>query len=119
MAFILPLWIKADEVVGYIINAYAGIDESPNRPGRMRRVFLWEDGDEIKMGNAEAFVMHLGQKFGKKLKPADASAVHALLRELGESLTPHLRGHAKPSDTSSKIGRFKQPDPEEWVVRKK
>jgi len=111
-------WLQRDEVLGYIINAYAGVDAVPSNPGIMRRVFLWEEGDEVKMGNAEAFVLHLGRQFGRNLKTGDASVLHWLLRELGESISSHKK-REPPRANSPAAGRFRQPDPDEWVVRGK
>ena len=108
-------WLRQNEVLGYIINAYAGIEPAPANHGVMRRVFLWEDAGEVKMGNTEAFILHLGRRFERKVKTHEASDLHKLLRDLGESITPHPR-HARPQANGPQAGRFKQPEPDEWVV---
>jgi len=82
-------WMIRDDVLGYIINSYQGIEPVPSNPRVMRRVFLWEEESEIKMGNTEAFVLHLGKKFGQKTLSCDASEVHQILRDLGELIHPH------------------------------
>lgn len=111
-------WFRSDEVLGYIINAYAGVDPCPTNPHIMRRVFLWEEKTEIRMGNAEAFVLHLNRRFKMRLKVSDASLIHELLRDLGEVISPH-RQHSPRDENSPKVGKFKQPDPDEWVVGNK
>ena len=108
-------WLRQDEILGYIINAHAGVEPAPTNPAVMRRVFLWEDSGEIKMGNTEAFILHLGSRFEREVKTHDASDLHKLLRDLGESITPHQR-HSRPKADSPACGRFNQPEPDEWVV---
>lgn len=107
-----------DDVLGYIINSYEGIEPVPSNTKVMRRVFLWEDEGDVKMGNTEAFVLHLGQKFERKTNPCDATGVHEILRDLGELIHPH-RKHDSPRPDGPAAGRFKQPVPDEWVVGSK
>ena len=109
-------WLRLDHVLGYIVNAYEGIKPVPNKPSVMRRVFLWEEEGEVKMGNAEAFVLHLGRHFERRIAPIDASSLHELLRDLGDVINPH-KSHNKPSPDGPYAGHFKQPDPDEWVIR--
>lgn len=111
-------WLESNEVLGYIVNSYYGIDTVPNNPKVMRRIFLWEESGETKMGNTEAFVLHLGKKFGMETLSRDASEVHRILRDLGELIHPH-RKHDRPCKDGPQAGRFKQPDPDEWVVKSK
>lgn len=113
----LEQWLHQDDVLGYIVNAYQGVDAVPSRPGLMRRVFLWEEGHEVKMGNAEAFILHLGGRFGRSVRSGDASALHKLLRDLGEAIALHRKHEPRRADGPG-AGRFRQPDPDEWVVRR-
>jgi len=108
-------WMTQDGVLGYIINSYEGVEPVPNSPMVMRRIFLWEEDSVVKMGNTEAFVLHLGRKFGVETRPCDASQVHHILRDLGELILPH-RKHESPRQNGPTAGRFRQPDPDEWVV---
>ena len=108
-------WMTRDDVLGYIINSYEGVAPVPDNPGVMRRVFLWEEDGNVRMGNTEAFVLHLGRKFGVETRPCDASQVHQILRDLGELIVPH-RKHESPRKDGPTAGQFKQPDPDEWVV---
>ena len=108
-------WMTQDEVLGCIVNSYEGVKPVPNSPRVLRRVFLWEENGDVKMGNTEAFVLHLGRKFGEETHPCDASQVHHILRDLGEMIVPH-RKHESPRQNGPTAGRFKQPDPDEWVV---
>ncbi len=110
-------WLRQDQVLGYIINAYAGVEPISAEMSKMRRVFLWEEGHEVKMGNAEAFMIHLGKRFDRETKAMDASELHRLLRDLGDSMTPHSK-QAPRRANSPRAGQFRQPDPEEWVVRR-
>lgn len=117
---IMPMheWLRTDEVLGYIINSYHGVEPAPTNHRVMRRVFLWEEEGEVKMGNAEAFTLHLGRRFERKVSAQDASHIHQFLRDLGESITPHQR-HEKPRTDGPRAGKFRQPDPDEWIVRSK
>ena len=108
-------WMRGNAVLGYIINSYEGVEPVPSNPRVMRRVFLWEEEGDIKMGNTEAFVLHLGRKFGEKTLPCDPSQIHLILRDLGELIVPHKK-HESPSKDSPLAGRFKQPEPDEWIV---
>lgn len=111
----LNAWLRQDTVLGYIINAYVGV-EPARTGGVMRRMFVWESEDGRVKGNAEAFMIHLGKRFERKIGKWDASALHELLRDLGDSITPHPQ-HSPPQADSPRVGRFKQPEPDEWVIR--
>lgn len=111
-------WMTQDEVLGYIINSYEGVESVPNNPGVMRRIFLWEEDGDARMGNTEAFVLHLGRKFGLETRSCDACHIHQVLRDLGELIVPH-RKHKSPRKDGPAVGRFKQPDPDEWTVGRK
>lgn len=102
-------WIFRPEILDYIIDSYAGVE------GR-RRVFIWEDGDAIKMGNAEAFALHLADRFELLPDTGRASQIHGLLRELGEKVNSYPEKRSKPTPG---VGTFSQPEPEEWVIAKK
>lgn len=105
----LPKWTLRPDVISYIIDAYAGTDEVPDSK-RKRRVFIWEDGDEIKMGNCEAFAIHLEAKFELiRVQPSD---LHAMLRELGEVVQAH-KPHAPKTAREVK---YVPPEPDEWVI---
>lgn len=108
-------WLRGNEVLGYVFNAYGGVEPVPSSPAVMRRVFIWEENSEIKMGNTEAFVLHLGRHFNRKTSPVDASLLHELFREYGASITPH-KHHAVPRPDGPHAGHFKQPDPDEWSI---
>lgn len=111
-------WMTHDAVLGYIVNSYEGVEPVPSHPGVMRRVFLWEEDGVVRMGNTEAFVLHLGRKFGRETHPCDASQIHQILRDLGELIIPHKK-HESPRKDGPAVGQFKQPDPDEWVVGSK
>ncbi|MDO8589840.1 MAG: hypothetical protein Q7R69_01030 [bacterium] len=108
-------WLGKGEVLGYIVDAYVGVDPVPGNPTVKRRVFIWEEDDDIKMGNSEAFVLHLGRRFERKVSAGYASSPHELLRALGEHVIPHKQ-HAMRRPDGPFAGRFKQPDPDEWTV---
>jgi hypothetical protein len=115
MAAKLPRWTQRPDVLEFIVDSYVGLDASGNG-GPPRRVFIWEEGSEIVMGNCEAFSLHLRDKFGLlRVHPSD---VHALLRALGEQIHQYDRRAAR-NPSSPAAGRFKQPDPDKWVVGKK
>lgn len=105
-------WIRRPEILDYVIESYAGQDDKPDGRGK-RRVFIWQAGEEIVMGNAEAFIVHLNEKFGMVLPLSASSALHELLRALGEQVK---RNHETHDFNGRKVGQFKQPEPEEWVV---
>lgn len=62
-----------------IIDAYQGVEELDTGAAhpRKQRVFLWEDGPRIMMGNAPAFAEFLGVSW---------STVHKVLRDAGHQL---------------------------------
>jgi hypothetical protein len=81
-----------------VLDAYMGVDEKNQR----KRVFMWEDGPKVMMGNTVAFAQFLG---------ASWATVHQILRENGHTLW-----------NSPKIGRgeivneFVAPEAESEVV---
>jgi hypothetical protein len=105
-------WLHRPEILDYVIESYAGLDESPNGRGK-RRVFVWEKDGEILMGNCEAFVLHLREKFDLVICISATSALHALLRDLGENAK---KNHDTHEMHGQKAGTFTQPEPDEWVV---
>lgn len=105
-------WIRRPEILDYVIESYAGLDDKPEGRGQ-RRVFIWERGNEIVMGNCEAFIEHLNEKFGLVLALSATSALHDLLRQLGEAAK---RRHETHEFNGKKVGTFNQPEPDEWVV---
>lgn len=117
MAKIIGLyeWLTSVEILGYIINAHAGVEPLQHNPGILRRIFLWEEDGEVKMGNTEAFMLHLGRRFDRKVSEGDAPTLHKLMRDLGESVSFHKK-HAPRSPDGPKAGRYRQPEPDEWVI---
>lgn len=105
-------WARRPEILDYIIEAYAGTEPLPDIANRSRRVFIWQEGEEILMGNTEAFLDHLRKKFNLILTASATSTIHSLLRELGESVQSHKQHGPKIGEG----GKFKQPEPESWVV---
>jgi hypothetical protein len=103
-------WIMRPEIIDYIIESYAGIE----RDGRPRRVFIWEEGAEVYMGNCEAFLQHLAKRFELVVTLSATSQIHELLRELGEQVLSSATDRAPRSPTP--VGRFKQPEPEQWLL---
>lgn len=103
----LARWTRRPDVIEYVIECYVGTEKQEG--SKPRRVFIWEDGNEIKMGNTTSFTAHCCERFG--LLRADPSEVHALLRALGETIAQH-----KPH--GPRIGKtgWKAPEPDEWVV---
>jgi hypothetical protein len=97
--------------VDYVIECYAGVEREPGT--KPRRVFIWEDerDGEVYMGNCEAFLLHLKQKFALLLPLSAASQIHQLLRDLGETVYAAAEDRASP-----RPGRrtFKQPEPDQW-----
>lgn len=79
-------WARRPEVVEYVTAAYAGTESTEATHNAPRRVFLWETDSEVLMGNAQAFVEHLSQKFGFPLNKNSVSTLHKLLRGQGEQL---------------------------------
>lgn len=110
-----PGWMRSNEVVDYIIDAYIGEEEAPTNKCVRRRLFRWSEDGVVLEGNAEAFVLHLGRRFERKVSTSCASNVHRVMRELGESVTSHKK-HDSPRPDSPKAGKFCQPEPDEWVV---
>lgn len=104
-------WARRPEILDYIIEAYAGTEPLPDST-RSRRVFIWQEGAEIKMGNTEAFLAHLQARFNLILTASATSTIHSLLRELGEVAQAH-KPHGPRIGAG---GKFKQPEPESWVV---
>jgi hypothetical protein len=103
----LPGWARRPEILDYVIECYAGTEKVEG--GRARRVYLWEDGPDIKMGNTEAFAQHLCKRFD--LLRVHTSDLHNLLRQMGEVIQKH-RPHAPPGASRGWV----PPEPEEWVV---
>ncbi len=116
-----PSWLEKPGVLGFIIDSYIGVQKPEKSGGPPRRIFKWEeeDGESVRVvkGNAEAFTLQMGLKFGLTLKPENATMVHAILRELGEPAHDKKEGRAKRDTNSPRAGKFRQPDPDKWVVR--
>jgi hypothetical protein len=107
----IPGWARRPDIISYVIDCYAGTDVVEGNSVK-RRVYVWEDGDEIKMGNTEAFAEHLEKKY--ELLRVSPSALHTMLRELGETVVLH-----KPHAPHIRRGTgYKTPDPDEWVIGK-
>jgi hypothetical protein len=105
-----PGWIQRPDIAEYIIDCYAGTEQHGR--GGPRRVFVWKT-TESKMGNAEAFALHLIEKFGLiRTTRAVTVQICALLVELGERMKPDTPKVA----TGLQTGRFREPEPEEWVI---
>jgi hypothetical protein len=108
-------WFEKPEILSYIIESYAGCDET--RTNRPKRQFIWEDADgNIVLGNGRAFGDHLTEKFG--LSADDGAtrwiAVHQALRELGEVVgSTELRGPRQH------VHKGKNQEPEIRILRKK
>jgi hypothetical protein len=109
-----PMWSLRPDLVSYVVDCYGGTEEVAG--GRVRRVFLWEEGDEVLMGNTEAFTIHLGQKFGLNLGAGDAASIHSMLREMGERILPAIEGRRQLGKAR---GKWRQPDPEAKVIRRR
>lgn len=108
-------WLRQDGILGYIINSYMGTGPVPKTPWILRRIFMWTEDDEIKQGNTEAFILHLGRRFERPIRASEASALHELMRDLGEIISSP-RSHARPQKNSPNAGKFRQPSPEVWVI---
>ncbi len=108
-------WVRRPEIVDYVVECYAGAEAKPEGKGRPhgRRVFLWEEDGHVYMGNVEAFLLHLKARFDLVLCATATTAIHALLRELGETLWVPLSARQSPTPGA---GSFVQPDPERWEV---
>lgn len=107
----ISMWMKRPDILSYIIDCYAGLEPTEGG-GPSRRVFLWEDGSNVMMGNTEAFLQHLERQFELIPHRGGASMMHALLRELGEAAQQH-KPHA-PRGIADRP--YKSPDAEEWIV---
>lgn len=112
-----PSWLEKPGVLGYIIDSYQGLELSMVNKSRLRRIFRWEVDGQVYKGNAEAFTLHLGMKFGLTLGPSNACYVHAILRELGEVALPSKKERERRDKNSPNAGKFRQPDPDKWQVR--
>jgi hypothetical protein len=76
---------KREDIVYYIIDSYAGIEE--NEMGIARRMFLWmENEDDVWFGNIAAFAEHLAQRFDFELLKYDYVAINNVLLGCGERL---------------------------------
>ncbi len=114
---VVPSWLEKPGVLSYIVDCYIGLENIPGTK-RPRRVFGWIDENGLPYkGNVEAFVLHMGLKFGLNLSPASASLVHAILREMGEVvLSTKKEREARKKDSPNK-GKFRQPRPDKWRAR--
>lgn len=106
-------WTHRPEILSYVIDSYAGVEKTDST-GLPRRVFIWEDGTEIKMGNTEAFMCHLAERFELIKTNGSVPALHQLLRDLGEQIATHA-AHTRSSE-GPRAGRFKPSEPDEWVI---
>jgi hypothetical protein len=90
---------------------YMGTERSKRGSRPVRRVFLWEDGRTLFQGNAEAFSVHLIEKFGLKAGYLSvAPVVHNVLCALGHRL--QTRGPI----VNPGVGGSKKSAPESEVV---
>jgi hypothetical protein len=116
-ALIVPSWLERPGVLSYIVDCYVGT-ENITGTKRPRRVFKWTDENGLPYkGNVEAFVLHMGLKFGLNLSPAYASLVHAILREMGEVVLPTKKNREARKPDSPLKGKFRQPRPDKWRAR--
>lgn len=113
----LPKWTMRPDLVSYVVDAYAGTEPVEGQGGaKVRRVFIWEEPDgRIEMGNTEAFVIHLGARFGLPLAARDASHIHAMLRTMGERVLPEVKDRRR----SDRRTGWKQPEPDHWTIGRK
>lgn len=71
-------WYEKPEVLSYIVSAYAGVDKG-------KRQFIWEDADgNVLIGNTRAFTDHLAVRFNLSRTETSWTAIHELMRALGE-----------------------------------
>lgn len=100
-------WTEKPPVLSYIIDCYAGVDGK-------KRQFIWEEKNgDVVIGNTRAFTDHIAERFSLKLTKTDWSAVHEVLRALGEVVHPYTpRAHVRG-------GRFKNQEPEIHILHRK
>lgn len=116
-AHIPASWLGEGGVLSYILDCYHGKEKVPGRTGPARRVFHWKEKEVEIAGNAEAFLIHMCEKFGLQLKPTSTYMIHSVLRESGQTVTRHKLDRGRPSKHGPHVGKFRQPDPKQWEAR--
>jgi hypothetical protein len=106
-------WTHRPTIMSYIVDCYAGTEPLPGST-QPRRVFLWEEGELVKMGNTEAFLAHLVARFRLTVSSTGTTVIHTLLRELGERVLPPCPDKRARRPVGDRL--FKAPDPDSWVV---
>lgn len=109
-----PRWSERPDIVSYVCEAYAGIEPKEGSRAK-RRVFLWEEGKNIMMGNVQAFGLHLAEKFQLPCGTIGAvtAPIHKMLIELGERARSENKTHP------GSHGKYREPGPEKWVAKRK
>jgi hypothetical protein len=90
-----------EEIRQQIIEAYQGREQIEGRA--MARLFLWQEGDKVMLGNTYAFAKFIGFSW---------STVHAVLREAGEQLWTSAR-----VSRGDIVNEFQEPEAYAEVVR--
>lgn len=105
-------------MVSYVADCYAGTEEKHDtRQGQFatRRMFLWHELGEVRLGNIEAFTVHVQVKFELACVTARCiqTRINRVLLDMGERIHEG-KSHAAPQV----FGLTKRPDPEYTVVRR-
>lgn len=109
----LPAWAYRPEIVSYVCDHYAGTEGKGEVGKRQHRIFIWEAGPDLVMGNTVAFATHLRERFGLLASPVYiAGMLHMLLRELGEEVKKGWNAQR----TGNHVGEYTPPTPEVVVV---
>lgn len=79
-----------------IVAAYQGREPIDGRPPQ--RMFLWEEGDRVMLGNTYAYAKFIGISWG---------AIHSVLRDEGYRILEYTprQGHTDP------VGETPEPEP--------
>lgn len=109
----IPGWAYRPEIIDYIVESYAGVEVRGDVGRNTHRVFIWEDSENIVMGNTIAFSDHLRTRFGLLASARSiCSVLHKVMRELGEE----AKKGWTVTTSGDHIGEYKPPVPEIMVI---
>jgi hypothetical protein len=117
MAVIVDWKVRWD-IISYVVDCYAGTEEKDGAKLNQfatRRMFLWQEGGEVRLGNIEAFTVHVQSKFDLYCVTARCltTRINRVLLDMGERIYDS-KTHAAPQV----FGLTKRPEPEYTVVQR-
>ena len=103
-------WAEKPEIVSYIVDCYAGVE---GEGAHAKRQFIWEqENRDVVIGNTRAFTDHLRRRFGLPERPTSWTAIHEVLRALGEV------AHTYSPRVNIRGAKFKNQEPETRILKK-